>query len=188
MVLGATVLLAEGFEFGENSYQVNTVSRDTVWQYRAGREVYELTNPDGQRFRMQSFTRAIGTDQLLGELASLGSHLNLPEGWSFATRRLTEDLELPTVAGIAEVITDDFGNTYQRVPDGLEQQRKTESTLPQSAQTQNPIWKCRQHRGFRHASYLLKLFFRKPNCCRHKVHHSRAFLAGSLSSALGVQY
>jgi len=120
MLLGPSVLLAEGFVFGENPYQVNAVSRDTVWRYRAGREVYELTNPDGQRFRMQSFTRAFETDQLLGELASLGSRLSLPEGWSFATRRLTEDLNLPTVAGIAEVITDDFGNTYQRVPDGLE--------------------------------------------------------------------
>lgn len=120
MLLGATVLLAEGFDFGENSYNINSVSRDTVWQYHAGREVYELTNPDGQRFRMQSFTRAIETDQLLGELASLGSRLTLPDGWSFATRRLTEDLELPTVGGIAEVITDDFGNTYQRVPDGFE--------------------------------------------------------------------
>lgn len=120
MVLGASVLLPEGFEFGETSYQVNTVSRDTVFQYRTGREVYELTNPEGQRFRMQSFTRAIETDQLLGELASLGSRINLPDGWSFATRRITEDFDLPSVGGIAEVITDDFGNTYQRVPDGLE--------------------------------------------------------------------
>lgn len=120
MALAASVLLPEGHGTSDTTYQVNAVSRDTVFQYRAGREVYELTNPDGQLFRMQSFTRAIETDQLLGELASLGSRLNLPEGWSFATRRLTEDLDLPTVGGIADVITDDFGNTYQRVPDGLE--------------------------------------------------------------------
>lgn len=120
MVLAASVLLPEGHGTSDTTYQVNAISRNTVFQYRAGREVYELTDPDGQRFRMQSFTRAIETDQLLGELASLGSRLNLPAGWSFATRRLTEDLELPTVGGIAEVITDDFGNTYQRVPDGLE--------------------------------------------------------------------
>ncbi|MEM8500459.1 MAG: haloalkane dehalogenase [Pseudomonadota bacterium] len=120
MALAASVLLPEGAGNSNTTYQVNQVSRDTVFQYRAGREVYELTNPQGQRFRMQSFTRAIETDQLLGELASLGSRLNLPSGWSFATRRLTDDLDLPTVGGIAEVITDDFGNTYQRVPDGLE--------------------------------------------------------------------
>ena len=37
-------------------------------------------------------------------------------GWSFHVRLLEEDSELLTVEGIAEVIVDDLGNTYQRVP------------------------------------------------------------------------
>ena len=51
-----------------------------------------------------------------GDLQRLGQRLQLPDGWSFHVIVLDEDAELPSVDGIAEVITDELGNTYQRIP------------------------------------------------------------------------
>jgi len=82
----------------------------------AGRQVYELEDPDGIRYRMQSFTQGKDPDQQLVDLQRLEQRLDLPEGWSFQVVLLEDDFELLTVDGIAEVITDDFTNTYQRIP------------------------------------------------------------------------
>ncbi|MGI9288668.1 MAG: haloalkane dehalogenase [Pseudomonadales bacterium] len=116
MFRAATVLLAEGVEEGESAYQINTVSRDTVFTYIAGREVYELQNPSGERFIMQSFTRRLDPDLLLSDLAFLDERLDLPTGWKFVTRTLDAQFDLSTVNGIAEVVADDLGNVYQRIP------------------------------------------------------------------------
>ena len=117
MRLAASVELAPEARPGEAApYEINSVSRDTVFHYVAGRQAYELEDPDGIRFRMQSFTQGINPDQQLADLQRLGRQLDLPAGWSFHVILLEENSELATVDGIAEVITDDFGNTYQRIP------------------------------------------------------------------------
>ncbi len=119
MRLAASVELAPGSFIGGEppAYQINRVSRDTVFHYVAGRQVYELQNPDGTRYRMQSFTQGVAPDQQLVDLQRLGQRLELPQGWTFHVRLLEENSPITTVDGIAEVITDDLGNTYQRVPD-----------------------------------------------------------------------
>jgi hypothetical protein len=117
MRLAASVDVAPGSELNAAApYKGNFVSRTTVWHYVAGRQVYELEDPDGVRYRMQSFTRGQDPDQQLVDLQRLGQKLELPVGWSFHVLLLEEDSELLTVEGIAEVIVDDLGNTYQRVP------------------------------------------------------------------------
>lgn len=117
MRLAASVDLAPGPALNVAApYEGNFVSRNTVWHYVAGRQVYELEKPDGVRYRMQSFTQGQDPDQQLVDLQRLGQKLELPMGWSFHVRLLEEDSELLTVEGIAEVIVDDLGNTYQRVP------------------------------------------------------------------------
>lgn len=116
MRLAASVELATDTDIGEAAYQINRVSRDTVFHYAAGRQVYELQNPQGIRYRMQSFTRGVDANQQLVDLQRLGQRLALPDGWSFHVDLLSEDSALPTVNGIAEVITDDLDNTYQRIP------------------------------------------------------------------------
>lgn len=78
--------------------------------------MYELTNPEGTRYLMQSFSRIADRNLQLEDLETLGDRLELPEGWSFSTRVLTNTFELPTVDGIAEVVQDNLTNTYQRVP------------------------------------------------------------------------
>ncbi len=46
----------------------------------------------------------------------MGSRLDLPDGWRYSTRTLTDDHALPTAGadGLAYVLMDDLGNSYQR--------------------------------------------------------------------------
>lgn len=115
MRLVATVELAAPVLGGQSGYSPNRVARDTVFQFFEGRRVYQLQSPEGKRYIMQSFTRAIVSDQQLDDLISLGDHLQLPPGWEFTTKVLETNLDVHSVKGIAEVVTDDFGNTYQLI-------------------------------------------------------------------------
>jgi uncharacterized protein (DUF1330 family) len=116
MRLAASVEVGEVIDGEASPYVANRVSRDTVFHYVAGRQVYELEDPEGTRFRMQSFTQGVDRNQQLVDLQRLGQRLELPPGWSFHVSLEDEDFELLTVDGIAEVIVDDLGNTYQRIP------------------------------------------------------------------------
>jgi hypothetical protein len=98
---------------GEEFYAPNEVQRDTVYTYRAGRAVYELTAPDGHVYVMQSYAQIEDKNLTIDDLPSLGSRLSLPEGWTYSTRTLTEDFELAS-NGLAYVINDDLYNAYQR--------------------------------------------------------------------------
>ncbi len=95
------------------AYREVSVERDTLFTFRAGREVYELTAPDGSIYVMQSFSQQVVALQELDDLASLADRLDLPDGWSFGHRVLSEDLYVEALDGMATVVTDEFMNTYQ---------------------------------------------------------------------------
>ncbi|WDE00296.1 haloalkane dehalogenase [Thalassomonas actiniarum] len=97
-------------------YVPGLVSRDNIWVYYAGRRVYELTDENGQVYVMQSFSRITDPDLQIDDLKSLGDSLNLPAGWTFSSRVLSERLEVSAVNGIASVIKDDLDNSYQLLP------------------------------------------------------------------------
>jgi hypothetical protein len=101
---------------GETNYRVAKVSRDTVFSFVAGRQLYELYEPNGNHYMLQSFSRVVDKDLQLSELADLGKRLALHEGWRFVTRTLGFPFDLRTVDGLAQVVTDNLNNTYQRVP------------------------------------------------------------------------
>ncbi len=98
---------------GEEFYTPNEVQRDTVYTYRAGRAVFELTSPEGDVYIMQSYARIKDKELTIDDLPSLGGRLSLPDGWTYTTRTLDEDFELDS-GGLAYVINDDFYNAYQR--------------------------------------------------------------------------
>jgi hypothetical protein len=98
---------------GEEFYVPNEVQRDTVYTYKAGKPVYELTSPEGDVYVMQSYAQIADKNLTIEGLDSLGSKLALPEGWTYTTRTLTEDLVLDS-GGLAYVINDDLYNAYQR--------------------------------------------------------------------------
>jgi len=45
-------------------------------------------------------------------LLTLGERLELPDGWSYRTRVLEEELIVDTTATIATVLQDEFENSY----------------------------------------------------------------------------
>ena len=94
-------------------YEPKTVNRDTIYTYFANTKVYRLIDPSGKVYTMQSATRAIDRNQTIDQLDQLGSKLSLPSGWSFRIDTLKEDLILPS-NGQAQIIQDEFQNTYQR--------------------------------------------------------------------------
>lgn len=107
-----TVALAEAADKAK-PYETRTVRRDTTWGYDAGKTVHELVDPEGAVYDMQSYSvQEVQQDE--ASLAKLGETLTLPDGWAFRTRVIDEKLEVEAVDGLAVVVQDDFGNTYQR--------------------------------------------------------------------------
>ncbi|MEM7134330.1 MAG: hypothetical protein AAF702_49120 [Chloroflexota bacterium] len=99
---------------GDELYTDNEVQRTTTFIYNAGEMVYELTSPTGEVYRMQSYSQSIDPTLTIDDLETLGERLELPEGWSYQARILTEDSKM-IADGLAYVIGDDLLNSYQKV-------------------------------------------------------------------------
>ena len=109
MIRQATVQLAS-----QNlaPYSVNKVARHAVFHFDAGRPIFELVDPHGQRWVMQTWSQIVDAKLGLEDLPGLGRRLNLPEGWRYETRVLTERLSVDTSTQDAHVMQDDLTNTY----------------------------------------------------------------------------
>ena len=108
---GATVQIAASAP--STPYSGRSVERDTEFHFYGGTPVFELIDPDGNVYVMQSYSVQQIPDQSFADLASLDERISLPDGWQFRTRTLTEDLVVEDIEGIATVVQDDFRNTYQ---------------------------------------------------------------------------
>lgn len=106
----ATVAL--GDDPSVQPYVERHVNRGAVFFFDAGKPVYELVNPDGLAYVMQA--RCVGVDPTVTEeaLPGLGDRLDLPEGWTYRTRILEEELVVDTSETIATVLQDELENTY----------------------------------------------------------------------------
>lgn len=93
-------------------YTERHVNRGAVFFWDAGSPVHELVSPNGLAYVMQAY--CIGVDPTLTQAAlpDLGERLALPEGWSFRTRVLDEELVVDTTDTIATVLQDELENTY----------------------------------------------------------------------------
>ena len=114
MRLAASVEVGGTVDQEATPYVINSVQRNTLYTLVAGRRVYELHDPDGGRYIMQSMSRIIDDELEIWELTRLGERLSLPEGWRYSTRILTETEQYDS-GGLAEVVVDDLRNTYQKV-------------------------------------------------------------------------
>ena len=110
MTLLATTEVTEESE----PYAADLVVRTTTWAFQAGTEVYELTDPDGNVYTMQSYSLIEDTSLTPEDLPSLGDRLDLPEGWSYSSRVLDERLLVALSPDGAIVIQDELTNAYQR--------------------------------------------------------------------------
>jgi hypothetical protein len=101
-----------GADFAPGPYELRHVNRGAIFFFDAGTPVYELVDPEGEAYVMQA--RCVGVDPEMSEesLATLGERLALPEGWSYRTRVLDEELVVDTSDHVATVVQDEFENTY----------------------------------------------------------------------------
>ena len=113
---GLTMRRIATVDLGDNPstqpYVERHVNRGAVFFFDAGSPVYELVNPDGLAYVMQAY--CVGVDSTLTEesLHALGERLALPEGWSYRTRILDDELVVDTTETIATVLQDELENTY----------------------------------------------------------------------------
>ncbi len=94
-------------------YADTSVERSTEFVFAEGREVYELTAPDGSIYVMQSYSVEVDPMLALDVLPELGDRLEPPDGWTFQARVLDEELVVEDIDGIATVVQDELRNTYQ---------------------------------------------------------------------------
>lgn len=93
-------------------YTVNRVNRRALFVFDAGREIYELTDPDGRRWVMQTFSQTVDPGLALADLPTLAGRLTLPGGWSYRARVPEQPLRIDTTERDAEVLQDDLANSY----------------------------------------------------------------------------
>ena len=99
---------------GEERYIDTEVQRTTTFLFTAGSMVYELTSPDGEVYRMQSYANIVDPTLTIDDLETLGDRLDMPEGWSYEARVLSEDSAL-IADGLAFVLNDELMNSYQKI-------------------------------------------------------------------------
>jgi hypothetical protein len=114
MIQQATVLLSS---MDPAAYSVNKVTRHTVFMFNAGEEVYELQDPHGHRWVVQTWSQVVDATLSRADLPGLGDRLKLPDGWSYRPRVLTEELRIDTTSRAAQVTQDDLTNSYSLVTD-----------------------------------------------------------------------
>ncbi|WP_349268587.1 hypothetical protein MPNTM1_03558 [Mycolicibacterium parafortuitum] len=109
MLRQATVSLSS---MNPGPYSVNEVDRKSVFVYDAGTTVFELVDPDGRRWVMQTYSQSVDPDLTLDDLGALGDRLHLPDGWSYRARTLEQPLRVDTSTRKASVLQDDLANSY----------------------------------------------------------------------------
>jgi hypothetical protein len=112
MQLLATLTLAPGTT-SSVPYAERTVLRDSVFEFWAGSEIYELVAPDGSVYVMQSYAQIVDPSLSEGDLSGLGARLTLPADWQYRARTLDAPLVVDT-PGEATVVQDELQNTYSR--------------------------------------------------------------------------
>lgn len=101
---------------GDDAYVANTVQRNTTYVFKAGRKVFELIDPKGNVYVMQSYSTQFCPKQTLKNLPGIAPKLQLPKGWRYHARTPRQDLNL-TASGSTQIVNDYCRNTYQINPD-----------------------------------------------------------------------
>ena len=101
----------------KSAYSPSLIYRNTNWIWHAGKPVYLLREPE-RRGLGPAGVHEGGRSEPRPPTTSTSwasKYKNLPEGWTFETKMLTEELSLDTgrAGGWAAIIRDEFGCTYQ---------------------------------------------------------------------------
>jgi hypothetical protein len=109
MLRQATVALSS---MNPAPYSVNEVDRKAIFVYDAGTPVFELVDPDGRRWVMQTYSQTVDPALTLEDLPGLAARLTLPAGWTYRSRTLDAPLTVDTSNRKASVLQDDLANSY----------------------------------------------------------------------------
>lgn len=110
----ATVSITDPSSVGR-SYAPQTVDRKSTFVFRSGETIFRLTADDGRRFVMQSWSQQVDASLSEADLATLGERLQLPASWIYEPVTLTDDLVIGASAQPAQVLQDEFLNSYSLV-------------------------------------------------------------------------
>ena len=96
-------------------YSPHAVNRKAAFTFNAGTTVYMLHDAEGKTYVMQSWSQQVDPTLTEDDLLTLADRLQLPEGWTYDYKTLTEDFVVETRAEDAQVLGDDLRNSYSLV-------------------------------------------------------------------------
>jgi len=96
-------------------YSPHAVNRKAAFTFNAGTTVYMLHDAEGKTYVMQSWSQQVDPMLTEDDLLTLADRLQLPEGWTYDYKTLTQDFVVETRAEDAQVLGDDLRNSYSYV-------------------------------------------------------------------------
>lgn len=114
MFKAGTVTVGDPQELQRGGYTPHAVNRKTVFTFDEGSEIYELVDPDGTRWVMQSWSQQVDPALAQEDLSDRGPRLSVPPGWTYSAQMLSQTLDVDTRAVDAAVLQDDLQNSYSR--------------------------------------------------------------------------
>jgi hypothetical protein len=116
MIRQATVKLSS---MNPAPYQPNRVDRKASFTFDAGREIYELIDPDDRHWVMQTWSQTVDPNLSLADLPGLAKRLALPPGWRYEARTPAAAVHVDTTNTDASVTQDDLANSYSLLPSSI---------------------------------------------------------------------
>lgn len=105
--------LPKGFgKEGATYYKPTTVHRKSHQGYKKGQRVFILDDPEGTTWVMQAYSLIVDPTLTYDDLMTLDEKVDLPEGWSYRSKVLDEDLTIGAINGVARVVQDNLEGTY----------------------------------------------------------------------------
>jgi hypothetical protein len=96
-------------------YLEHRVARGAIFEYEKGAQVYELVDPTGKTYIMQSYSQQRDAALSESDLPTLVGRIAPPPGWTYRARTLDAKLRVQGPGPEAFVIQDDLANSYSLV-------------------------------------------------------------------------
>jgi hypothetical protein len=104
---------------GSTAYAPTTFERKTQMGFNQGKPVFILDDPEGSTWVMKSSSLIVDPTNTHDKLETLGERLKPAPGWKFRVVVLDRDLILKPESGVAPIVQDELGNTYDKTGTGL---------------------------------------------------------------------
>jgi len=108
--IGAALSMKKNLPYKERPFKLASAKL-----YNKGNIVYEIASPE-HTYVMESYSTELDSTLTQDSLATLGTRLKLPDGWSYKVITLDNDMQLITDAAKESYgIEDELANRYQRI-------------------------------------------------------------------------